>query len=208
MHERFEQLLPFYVNGTLSPADRAWVEAFLREHPEAQASVRFDTQMRRTLASSAADVSPEVGLARTLARIRGERSAPGRERSWWQWFLGERGFSPAFAVACALIAVQAVVIGMLFNAQPDADALRYRAAQKGSAAQSALVQVEFVPSATEGEVRALIAAAGGWMVAGPGTNGEYTIRVPLERAEAATQLFKQSAAVRSVAPASSVPEPQ
>ena len=36
---RFDELLPFYVNGTLAEADREWVEAQLREHPQAAAEL-------------------------------------------------------------------------------------------------------------------------------------------------------------------------
>ena len=33
---RFDELLPFYVNGTLSATDRAWVDGYLDEHPTAR----------------------------------------------------------------------------------------------------------------------------------------------------------------------------
>ena len=34
MKSRFDELLPFYVNGTLDDTDRAWVDDYLREHPK------------------------------------------------------------------------------------------------------------------------------------------------------------------------------
>ena len=38
MKARFDELLPFYANGTLSAADRAWVDDYLHAHPSASAS--------------------------------------------------------------------------------------------------------------------------------------------------------------------------
>ena len=39
MNTRFDELLPFYVNGTLAEADREWVDAYLREHAQAAAEL-------------------------------------------------------------------------------------------------------------------------------------------------------------------------
>jgi anti-sigma factor RsiW len=46
---RFDELLPFYANGTLSPADREWVETYLREHPSAQAELQWYESLRTHL---------------------------------------------------------------------------------------------------------------------------------------------------------------
>ena len=41
MKSRFDELLPFYVNGSLPEADRAWVDSYLREHPKAEAELHW-----------------------------------------------------------------------------------------------------------------------------------------------------------------------
>src|SRR5688572_8739895 len=41
MKAKFDELLPFYVNGSLSEADRVWVEDYLRQHPGAAAELHW-----------------------------------------------------------------------------------------------------------------------------------------------------------------------
>lgn len=72
MKPRFDALLPFYVNGSLSDADRTWVEDYLRENPRAAAELRWYESLRHKLLEDMPPVSSEVGLERTLSRIRAE----------------------------------------------------------------------------------------------------------------------------------------
>ena len=39
--DRFAELAPWYVNGSLSAADRSWVDTYLAEHPEARAELAW-----------------------------------------------------------------------------------------------------------------------------------------------------------------------
>lgn len=67
---RFLELAPWYVNGTASPADCAWVEGYVRSHPEAQAELAWYALLQERIRASAPPVSPEAGLERLLRRIR------------------------------------------------------------------------------------------------------------------------------------------
>jgi anti-sigma factor RsiW len=81
MKSRFDELLPFYVNGTLNEADRAWVEEYLREHPTAGAELRWYESLQTKLREDLPPVSSEVGLERAMQRIHAERPAPARRDS-------------------------------------------------------------------------------------------------------------------------------
>lgn len=47
--ERFEHLLPFYVNATLSVADKRFVESYLAEHEHARASLALTLHIEQTI---------------------------------------------------------------------------------------------------------------------------------------------------------------
>jgi hypothetical protein len=74
MREKFLQLLPFYVNQTLSADERAFVEQTLREQPKLQAEVDFAKALQRTVLQDAAQAPADIGLNRVLAQIQVERS--------------------------------------------------------------------------------------------------------------------------------------
>ena len=58
-HRRFEELVPFFLNGTLGHEDRAFVEAFLQQHHAAKDSLSFNSHIRQTIQSLTPDTLPE-----------------------------------------------------------------------------------------------------------------------------------------------------
>src|ERR1700716_964077 len=80
MKPRFDELLPFYVNGTLSADDRSWVESYLSEHPVARAELQWYESLQTKLREDVPAVSSEVGMERALRRIRTEGPAPAAAR--------------------------------------------------------------------------------------------------------------------------------
>ena len=67
--DRFDELLPFYVNGTLAEADRSWVESYLREQPQAADELRW---LRAVPSWSRATLRPRMkkrGPASTPASV-------------------------------------------------------------------------------------------------------------------------------------------
>lgn len=47
--QRFEMLVPFYLNGTLSQQDLRFVQTYLRDHPQAQQSLAFAQHLQQTV---------------------------------------------------------------------------------------------------------------------------------------------------------------
>ncbi|TMH12808.1 MAG: hypothetical protein E6H65_05385 [Betaproteobacteria bacterium] len=131
MKARFDELLPFYVNGSLSDDDRAWVDGYLREHPAAAAELNWYQSLQTQLREDVPAVSSEVGLERALKRIRTEGPAPQRSRraagpslvdrisDWLAAVLPQPVLRPAFAGAVAVVALQAVVIVHLMGQRDD-----------------------------------------------------------------------------------------
>ena len=45
MKQRFDELLPWYANGTLGEEDRAWVDRYLEDHPESDTALVNDAEL-------------------------------------------------------------------------------------------------------------------------------------------------------------------
>lgn len=168
-----------------SPAERQWLARSaeqLRQHPPT-----FDAQ---------------ANWRRIAARLQAERdwqqattpaTAVRRRVSWWQALL-------AYALGAATAA--AVALAIVPQQTPEAPAEVQPLAQSAPAAPagSVMLQVVFRDDATIGHVRAVLAAQGAQIVAGPGALGVWRVAVPAERAQAARAALTHDPAVQSVAP--------
>lgn len=190
MKTRFDELLPFYVNGSLSEADRGIVEDYLREHPKAAAELHWYQSLQQKLQDDAPAVSSEVGLERALHRIRTEGPAPAGARkvagpSWsdklrdfFATLLPQPVLRPALAGALAVVALQAAVIGGLLSEGEGEDASELRAVPQASIGeQGPYLKVNFKPDAREADIRMLLVEVHGDLAAGPGQLGDYYVRV-------------------------------
>jgi len=215
MKPRFDELLPFYINGTLSTADRAWVEGYLTEHPSARAELQWYESLQTRLREDVPPVSSEVGMERALRRIRAERlasqgtrrpAAPSpleRLRGWLVGVLPQPMLRPAFASAMAIVAVQTVVIATLVVERDDPTeirALRASVVEKGP-----YLKVNFKADARETDIRMLLVEVHGSLAAGPGQLGDYYVRVPEQQLPASSDKLAASAIVDTVAVVDALP---
>jgi RNA polymerase sigma factor (TIGR02999 family) len=65
----FESLLPWYLNGTLSDAERALVTSYLQAHPEEQARMLWSESLRGVIRKQADELPEDLGLERVLADL-------------------------------------------------------------------------------------------------------------------------------------------
>lgn len=151
------ELLPFYVNGTLSPEERAEVEALLAEDDGLRRQLDFLTQIRAVMKAEELSYSPgELGLARLMGAI-----APARN-----WML-----PVAAAVGVVGIALAAVLYHRTTESMPAYE-------QAGGAAAGPLITVAFRPAAQQGEISDFLLANDVTIVDGPSAIGLYRILVP------------------------------
>jgi len=216
MKAKFDELLPFYVNGSLSQADRDWVDEYLREHPKASAELRWYESLQAKLRDDAPAVSSEVGLERALQRIRTEGPAPQGARraaapSLWSRlgdFIGnlvpQPVLKPAFAGALALVAVQgAVIVTMMANSSDEDTELR--AVRATVTDKGPYLKLNFKADAREADMRMLLVQSHGSLVAGPGQLGDYYVRVPAAQAEQIAAQLKSNPIVEGVAVVDALP---
>jgi len=215
MKPRFDELLPFYANGSLSADDRAWVDDYLRAHPAARAELQWYESLQTRLREDVPAVSSEIGMERALRRIRADRSASqgareaaassslDRLRTWLAGLLPQPMLRPAFAGAMAVVALQTIVIATLVVERDDSSeirALRASVVEKGP-----YLKVNFKADARETDIRLLLVAVHGSLAAGPGQLGDYYVRVPEQQLPASSEKLAASAIVDAVAVVDALP---
>jgi hypothetical protein len=215
MKPRFDELLPFYANGSLAADDRAWVDDYLRAHPAARAELQWYESLQTRLREDVPAVSSEIGMERALRRIRADRSASqgareaaassslDRLRTWLAGLLPQPMLRPAFAGAMAVVALQTVVIATLVVERDDSSeirALRASVVEKGP-----YLKVNFKADARETDIRLLLVAVHGSLAAGPGQLGDYYVRVPEQQLPASSEKLAASAIVDAVAVVDALP---
>lgn len=227
MREQFDELLPWYINGTLEPAQRQWVEQYIAAHPQAKSELDFHIRLRDRMVERYQQIPEDVGLAKAMQKVAAEprvtstatkatRSAESAQsgKGLFAWLFGDGWLKPAFA-ACALALIAQSVLFYKSEKDHAADALRFRGAPAQPAqpvttptqdADGAILKVVFTPTATEAEIRLMLAATHGWMAGGPGTSGEYYIRYSADHVQKAADTIKASGISQSVSPAPSVPK--
>lgn len=202
--ERFFELLPFYVNGSLPPADAAFVQAQLATHPELMAQADFQRQVQASVRASAEaplrGVPADVGYARIAARVAADARPP-----WWRQLLGSaapQGWRVAQGLAMGLL----VGVGsMLVWQQQLPETSPVRSTARGLA-DGPLLRVSFHPQTTENELRLALIEARTVIVAGPTRLGDYYLKPAAGRLKEARESLQRSRVVQQADEAPSLPE--
>jgi hypothetical protein len=217
MNTRFDELLPFYVNGTLAEADREWVDAYLREHAQAAAELDGCRTLQTRICADVPAVSSEVGLERALGRIRREGPAPQQARraatpsrmerlgAWLSTLVPQPVLKPAFVAALAVVAVQGVVIVQMAGESDDEAGLMRSVPPGQMVEQGPYLKVNFKGDAREADIRMLLVEVHGSLAAGPGQLGDYYVRIAAPQLDAVTDKLKSSAIVDAVAVVDALP---
>jgi t-SNARE complex subunit (syntaxin) len=157
-----DDLLPWYANDTLAGEERGRVEKHLKSCERCSQELALMHALRSSVKElGTADTPGELGRRRLMRQVKSSR---GAARSWWR---------PALAAAAVVIVVQTVVLGTLLWPRESAITPLGGTAVSGTA----LLQVRFVPTATEAEIRAALAEVNGTIVDGPGALGVYSVRL-------------------------------
>lgn len=189
-HDAVQQLLPWYVNRTLSEIETDRVEAHLAECDEC----RDDFAVERALARDVAMLPLNADNGWTAMQQRmseaAEESVVRHASLPRQWRV-----SAGWAVGGALAASIALAV-FVTSVQPRAPQQHtYRTL--GSAAPSAQGQVVvlFKPDTTEQQMRIILSAQGARLVDGPTASGAYVLHVDDGDSAAAIARLRQSSQV-------------
>jgi anti-sigma factor RsiW len=195
-HDEVQQLLPWFVNGTLDPEEIERVERHLAECGECRGELAAERQLAREIASLPVDVeSSWEGMQQRLEAEPGVRaqSATGvwRRRVPLGWAVA----SP-FAAAAA---VALVFVNLTPAARQPVDQ-QYRALGTTGTVQSANLIVQFEPNTRVRDVQAALAAADARLVDGPTETGGYLLRVDQSRRELALKSLRDNDSIALAEP--------
>ena len=202
MNDRFEELLPWYVNGSLGAEDRAFVEAYLEQHPEVRGELDWYRSLQRRVQENAPAVPATLGLAKAMRLIQGDRPTFSERVSA---FFGNMGMRPAYAIAgLAIVAVQGgVILQLLGDVHDNADEIRALNAKRVD--EGPMLKISFAPDAKETDIRMLVIQLRGELAGGPGQLGDYYLRVPAGTEAEALKRAQSAPIVQAAALAPGVP---
>ena len=197
-------MLACYVNGTLSARERREVEGQLDAQPACRNQLVFFEALRKEIRNGVPTISPDLGLERTLARIRSE-PRPAPEPGWFAGFF-PAGFTPrlAYSLGMAVIVLQAGTIGYLAIERGE-EYSETRARTPATPAVGPFVKVSFRPDVKESDIRFLLIGLGASIVGGPSQLGDYFLYLEPKRTDWAAQHLRQSGIVDSVAVIATLP---
>ena len=186
-------LLPGYASRTLSPEEHQQVEHHLKSCPTCRQELQ-EVQTMKTALKTAIQKRPgpsPAAFANVMSRIHQETQAVpkeiriGNEASWWESI--EKTFRSLFEIrwvpvlASFLIVGQAVLLLSVLGGPegqivPRQGPIIDRGIPQGVPAISLIqIQVEFVETAQEIQIRHLVQELGGQIVNGPTPEGLYTL---------------------------------
>lgn len=159
-HLEIQELLPWFVNGSLNEAEQSLVDEHLDDCDDCSAAVKqlIDLSARFNSAGPAI-ASPDIN---TFIDNLPPQAATVPRRSRWQ--------VPVLA-ACALLVVAAVSMTYLM---PD-DVYRTLSRSEPGHHSRPVVQVVFSPEATEREIRELLLQGDNQVLSGPSRHGVYRV---------------------------------
>lgn len=173
-HKTVIELLPWFVNGTLSEDERRAVEHHLRDCLPCRATLKDERRLAAAMQpGTTADEEAERNFHRLLDALdRGDlprrnvsRRAPALPRT------------AAAAAALLLVAIGAVSWLITDRGRAPSEPAEYATAADSPSESGRQVDIVFADGVTEAQIRDLLTTIGGTIVSGPSGVGRYTIRV-------------------------------
>ena len=172
-HEQAQQLLPWYVNGTLEAGEMAMVEAHLTDCADCRADLAAEQALARDVAALPIDV--ETAWSALSERI--DAKGPPRRLAEPVPFL-RRKVAMGWALGGPLAAAAAVAFAVaIVPGAPSPAGETYRALGSAPMAQPGNALVMFRPDARDVDLRAALTKAGARVVDGPTATGAYIVRI-------------------------------
>lgn len=199
------ELLPWYANGTLSPSERAQVDAHLPDCP----ACRQQLAALQTLAGSSAFAGENqawrpssaqfaqiMGAIDALESPQASTAKPRKTANPFAQCLDWLKATPnpvAWLMAVEGVAIAALVLMVTVQPSQQTGPTLFQTFSDGTPTAAGLprLSIVFAEDITEQEIRALLLAQHGQIVQGPSPLGVYTLQVDEDNEEALQQTVAQ-----------------
>lgn len=189
-HQHVTELMPWYVNGSLSETETVVVEQHVHGCLTCYARLQHERKLRSLVyGAERPRASPEHGFERLMENVEGRRRARQGARVSAGSARGLR--MAALGAAAAFIVLIAAGLVLVRGTAPEAGPFRGLTSADVEAGRPR-IDVVFAAGVSEGEMRTLLREIDGTIVAGPSRVGRYTIELEagLEPAELAALLAR------------------
>lgn len=209
-------LLPWYVSGKISAADKARVDTYAKAHPEVLDHIALARDEADVVFADNASIhAPRDGLERLQkslaasprARLHAVQASLIDRMGVWISNLAPRQLAYAGMAAAALLVMQVASLGTLVS-KPSG---QFQTASGPAAKAGSFALVAFQPAAPQSTVTAFLADNNYTIADGPKAGGMYRLRLseaPLAQTDLDTAIAKlkaRSDLVAFASPASSTP---
>jgi anti-sigma factor RsiW len=207
-HRRVDELLPWFVNGTLDGDDSAAVEQHVRECARCRREVDLLKQLQAVCAidEPSPDATPSYrrlqqridgrrGLSSLAIRLRGLVRPWQRAPTWTRW-----------AIAAEFAGIVMLAAWVTLPSGESAGLYRTLGTSAAHAARGGTLAVIFAPEATESELRRIVQSAGARVVDGPTESNAYVLEVPAGHRDAVLAGLRAEPAVVLAQPLTAQPD--
>jgi len=177
-HTKVTELLPWYVNGTLSDHQRAEIDRHLGECLTCRAALQEEQRIHGLVRDQEdIPVGPAYGISDLLSRIDG-KSANSRPILK----------SPVYAFSVAVAGIAAVVAFVFFMQPiaPDPGSASFKTLTDAPLSATNRIDIIFADELESAEISTIINAINGRIIDGPSELGRHTVALP-EGSESAVQ---------------------
>jgi anti-sigma factor RsiW len=175
-HPQVSGLIPWYVNGTASEADRLRVEEHLRDCSRCRADLEQERRVYEAMSvDPGVEYMPAASLKKLTARLEGPlgraREAPAAGRADLALRMPWRGLAAA-SIALAVFAVSLVVADQWFKSH---EASYHTVTVSQARPPEEVIRAVFAPNITLMELQSILDEAQLRIVSGPTEAGVYSL---------------------------------
>jgi len=193
VHHTVQELLPWFVMGTLDEDDHVMVEAHVRACLICQRELEWQEQLRAAHDDHVPAFDVDRALAALRQRIANSAPAPAPRFAAWQTFWRRPWMQWALAAQFAVIVALGAVTVSVYRDAPVYHAL----GQPGVIANgTARLVVVFAPQASEAQIRGILRRSGTRIVDGPTSTDAYVLAAAPEGAQHALDVLRAEGAVQ------------
>ena len=168
-HQEVQELLPWFVNGTLNERDQSMVNEHLQGCNECSRDVGVLIETSKVFQTTSGPSAESIDQARTAFLQQLDDSIERKAyRSTRRWAI------PVAMAACLLIA--ALFIGPLSQRDESFRTLGNTVPSNGP-----VIQLVFQPDTPEKSIRSLVLGDQGHIISGPTAQGVYRLELPADR---------------------------